>query len=202
MKHILKKLKGNYSWETIVILSGFLFIGLSISIGSMLYQSEKISLLTAHQKIQSNKILDDLQTINNQIQTLSKHNLDSSELNKIKNEIDLIKADLSTKSDITKVSSQIMDFRNDMDMQMNNLAKDIAGGINKTYLDAKVLPFTVSSIDVISGKPFITVDYQHHQSALQVGDSLVNWKIISADYQGHCVEFQNDKNQLVKITLP
>jgi hypothetical protein len=48
-----------------------------------------------------------------------------------------------------------------MDTQMNSLAKDIAGGMNKTYLDPKVLPFKVISIDVISGQPFITIDDEH-----------------------------------------
>jgi len=55
--------------------------------------------------------------------------------------------------------------------------------------------------DVISSQPFITVDYENHQTALQVGDSLVIWKIMTADYQDRTVKFQNDKGQFVKITL-
>ena len=119
----------------------------------------------------------------------------------IKNEIKSIKTNILAKNDIFKISSQMTSFQNDMDTQMNNIQKNIAGGINKTYLDEKVLPFKVISIDVISGQPFITVGYEHHQTALQVGDSLVNWKIMAADYQERTVKFQNDKGQLVKVTL-
>jgi hypothetical protein len=192
-------------WRMPLLSAGIIFIVFGVFSGGMIYQSEKISLFTAHEKIKSESILSNLQLIDNQLQNLSAHASDTKDMatniTTIKNEIESIKSNILTKNDASKITSQISSFQNDMDTQMNSLEKNIAGGINKTYLDEKVLPFKVISIDVISGQPFITVDYEHHQTALQVGDSLVNWKIITVDYQNQTVEFQNDKGQFVKVIL-
>jgi len=192
-------------WRMPVLSAGIVFIILSILAGSMIYQSEKISLFTAHEKIKTTSILNNLQAVNNQPQDLSQNTLSSKDLStkliNIHHEIESIKTDLLTKNDFSQLSSQMTSFQNDMDTQMNNIQKNIAGGINKTYLDEKVLPFKVISIDVISGQPFITIDYEHHQTALQVGDSLVNWKMTTADYQARSVEFQNNKGQFVKVII-
>ncbi len=208
MRLFLKKIKLKWIlwnqknlWQMPMILIAVLLMVLSIFLGSLIYQSEKLSLLSAHQQSQSDAVLNDLQVINNQIQELSQHSNNSTDLTKIKNEIENIQSELLTKNDVIKISSQMADFRNDMDTQMNSLEKNIAGGTNKIYLDEKVLPFKVLSIDVISGQAFITVDYQHHQTALQIGECLVNWKIMSADYQDQSVEFQNNKSQFVKVVL-
>jgi len=192
-------------WRIPVILLGLLFILISILTGSFIYQSNKISVFTEHEKAHSAVILNNLQVIDNQLKSLSDHAQDSKDITAnmmtIKNEIDLLKNNILTKIDFSKLSTQMTSFQQDLDSQLSSMQKNIAGGINKTYLDPNVLPFKIISIDVISGQPFITVDYEHHQSAFQIGDSLVNWKIMTADYQDRTVEFQNDKGQLVKVTL-
>jgi hypothetical protein len=67
-------------WRMPILSAGLVFIVLSVLSGSMIYQSEKISLFTAHEKIKSASLLNSLQTINNQIQDLSQNEFNSKDV--------------------------------------------------------------------------------------------------------------------------
>jgi hypothetical protein len=118
----------------------------------------------------------------------------SDDLNSIKSE-----ENLSAKSgDIAKISAQINIIKQNID-ELKKLVVDNGNG--KEFIDAKVLPFQVMSVDVISQQPFVSIEYDHHITPLGVGDTISGWQITDADYANSQVEFKNNKNQYVKVNL-
>jgi hypothetical protein len=110
--------------------------------------------------------------------------------------------DVAKSADIQKVSNQIALVKDDIDSQMSDLKKTVSSSMgSKQYLDASALPFHVLSVDVIAGQPFVSIEYANHVSPLAVGDLLVGWRVVSADYDSGISEFMNEKNQYVKVSL-
>ena len=72
---------------------------------------------------------------------------------------------------------------------------------SKAYLDAKTLPFQVISIDVMAEQPLVSIDYDHRRMPLSRGDTLAGWQITEADYASSTVEFKNNQDQYVKVSL-
>jgi hypothetical protein len=103
-------------------------------------------------------------------------------------------------SDIQKVSGEIASVKDDVDLQMSDIKKAMAGTSNgKQYLEASTLPFHIVSVDSIAGLPYVSVDYEHHVSPLAVGDQLAGWQVVAANNDVGVAEFVNDKNQYVKV---
>ncbi len=117
------------------------------------------------------------------------------------NELDKIEravSDNAKTSDVKKVGDQLVTVQSDL----SDLEKIISTQFNtKKYMDAKQLPFQVNHLDMISGQPFVSVDYDHHITPLGIGDSLNGWTLSAADYAGQAVEFSNTQGQYVKIIL-
>ncbi len=127
-------------------------------------------------------------TIRNTISSLT------GELDKIEKAV----SDNAKTSDVKKVSDQLVTVQSDL----SDLEKIISTQFNtKKYMDAKGLPFQVNHLDMISGQPFVSVDYDHHITPLGIGDSLNGWTLSAADYAGQAVEFSNTQGQYVKINL-
>jgi hypothetical protein len=104
--------------------------------------------------------------------------------------------------DIKKVSTQIASAQNDIDSHLNEIKKALSENTgSKEYLDKSALPFHVISVDVIAGQPYVSIEYANHITPLAVGDVLIDWRVIRADYEASMAEFVNDKNQHVKISL-
>lgn len=111
-------------------------------------------------------------------------------------------ADAAKVSDIQKLSSEISLVKDDIDTQINDLKKTISEPLgNKSFLEASALPFHVVSVDVISGEPYVSLEYGNHVSPLTVGDLLAEWRVISLDYELGTAEFINTKNQHVKVNV-
>lgn len=110
--------------------------------------------------------------------------------------------DVARISDIQKVSGQISSVKDDIDTQMTDMKKVISEGMaSHPFLDASVLPFHVISVDVIAEQPYVSVEYANHISPLAIGDVLTGWRVIRADYESGLVEFENEKNQVVKVSI-
>lgn len=173
------------------------------------YQNRSVANLANIENKQTTVILRQLDDMNGQLQQLSASPENSkefqtalvnmvSDLSSIKKSVN----DLAKTSDIQKVSNQIITMKTDVDSQMDDLKKELAESSNsKQFLDPKVLPFHVISIDVLSEQPFISIDYAHHITPFAVGDSIAGWRIVAADYSAAAVEFKNDHNQYVKVQL-
>jgi hypothetical protein len=110
--------------------------------------------------------------------------------------------DVARSSDIQKVSGQIASVKDDIDAQMNDMKKVISEGMgSKQFLETSALPFHVISVDVIAEQPYVSVEYANHISPLAIGDVLTGWRVIRADYESGLAEFENEKNQLVKVNI-
>ncbi|MEO8964503.1 MAG: hypothetical protein ABI370_07520 [Gammaproteobacteria bacterium] len=110
--------------------------------------------------------------------------------------------DVAKSTDIQKISNQISLVKDDIDSQMSDIKNAVSKNINtKEYLDASALPFRVISVDVIAGQYYVSVEYANHVSPLSVGDSLVGWRVVDADYDAGISEFTNEKNQFIKVSL-
>lgn len=126
-------------------------------------------------------------------------------LQKLDKEVADIQRSISTvakTNDLDKVSSQLLSIKTDVDMQMSDIKKSLSGaGQTKQYLDPGMLPFKVVTVDVISGQPYVSVDYDHHVFPLSMGDLLAGWRVVYADFSEGVAEFVNDKNQYIRINL-
>lgn len=107
---------------------------------------------------------------------------------------------VSINAEIGDVKQSLDAMKSDMDSQMNDIRKAVTQNPNaKQYIDSKELPFKVISIDVIAQQPYASVDYDHHITALGVGDALAGWQVTETDYQKATVEFKNSQDQYIKI---
>ncbi len=123
---------------------------------------------------------------------------DSAPVKKLSDELGVIEKDVSG---VAK-SAELEKIAVEMETHLDEMEKMIVStSTNKKYLDAKLLPFQVTSVDVISQQPFVSVNYNHQMMPLGVGDSLAGWKILNADYAAMEVEFENDQGQFVKVRV-
>ncbi len=111
-------------------------------------------------------------------------------------------ADFAKTRDIENIALEISSAKDEIGTQLHDIKKTISENSNsKEYLDASTLPFHIISVDVISGQPYVSVQYANHVSPLSIGDELAGWRVISADYESTVSEFVNDKNQHIKVSL-
>jgi soluble cytochrome b562 len=191
------------------LLLGFLLFLALVVIFLIGHQQRTVSTMTKNQTDQRLLLLKHLRDIDQQLQILTSAPQNSGDFNKA---FGLLNTYLSTmqksinaaakSSDIQKVSTEIADVKADIDTQMLDLKRTVANSQDaKDYLDPKLLPFTVVSIDVISQQPFVTINYAHHVTPLAIGDSVAGWQMTSADYDAWQVEFKNDHDQYIKVAL-
>lgn len=191
----------------ILTLTGISLFFLAFVTFMIHHQSKAVSALVLTENNQANKILSQMNDINDELQQLTSTSQNakqfketlaniSQNLSNVAKSID----ELAKSSDIQKVSSQIASMQNDMNWQISDLRQVISTN-SKQYLNSKVLPFHVISVDVIALQPFVSIDYKHQIAPFTVGDSIAGWQITAADYSSAEVEFKNDHNQYVKISL-
>ncbi len=147
-------------------------------------------------------MLNELHDLHEQLQKIADHTPDptngilslTAQLEKIEHSV----SENVKTTDIKKIGDQLMTIQSDL----SDLEKTLSSQWNaKKYTDAKALPFEVNYLDMISGHPFVSVDYDHHVAPLGIGDSLNGWTLSAADYSGQSVEFSNANGQSVKINL-
>ena len=68
------------------------------------------------------------------------------------------------------------------------------------YLPIQNLPFSVVSLDSIQHVPVASVAYDFKNVAIEKGDSLAGWQVLSIDYGMQRIEFENGKKERVLIT--
>ncbi len=76
-------------------------------------------------------------------------------------------------------------------------------GSNKSiqYLDKKALPFEVLAIDSVNEEPVLALKYNYNHIALDKGEKLAGWKVISLDYARQVAEFDDEKGAHVRLSL-
>lgn len=78
--------------------------------------------------------------------------------------------------------------------------------LNKTqtpirYLEPNALPFKVLAIDNIQEQSVLAVEYNFHPLALEKGDEVAGWKVVSLDYSKQRAEFENKDHAHVQLSL-
>jgi hypothetical protein len=201
-KGVLAKLNKHIKSMPVLINS----LVLTAMIMSILFIIENHSTGTQNKK--TDVVMRELNEISAQVHAVSK-NPNIKEQNKefyvIEKNIAVVQqsiADVAKSSDVQKVSNQITSVKDDVDSQMNDIKKSVAEGMgNKQYLDESSLPFNIISVDVVSSEPYVSVNYSDHVTPLGISDTLANWRLVAADFDGRSAEFVNEKNQYVKVNL-
>jgi hypothetical protein len=194
--------------KVIIMIASILALFVAIIITAHYVNNKKSnlsSLTNKHNEI----ILSKLNQVNDQLETLARNPSNSKEqyltlqgIEKNVAEIHQSLVAVAKIADIQKISNQIDSVKDAVDSQMSDIKKAMSEqGGNKQYLDPNALPFHVVAIDVISGEPYVSVNYQDHVSPLGISDMLAGWRLITADYDLNVAEFVNEKNQSVKINL-
>lgn len=186
LKHQLREYR--IVWINLGIL---LTLAVAVLIGSFHHDNDRVINAENNQAQRTKIVMQQLNDINDEI-----HTLESSPQNgaALKDALNTITKNLSN------VQQSLSGIKDDMDSQMSDLRKAIQSN-GKQYLDAKALPFKVISIDVISERPYVSIDYDHLTTALPVGSALAGWQLVSADYQQSTAEFKNSKDQYVKVII-
>lgn len=209
LRDALTNLNKKNKWIIPGLAIGLGLLLLIVIIISIQNQSTVVSKLASSENKRTITILNALSDTNAQLQQLSNTPQNSASF---KTALSNITSDLSTiqktanelakSSEVEKVSSQLSSMQNDVDTQMLDIKKAVASSSDaKQYLDQKVLPFQVISIDVISQQPFVSINYANHITPMAVGDTVAGWKITAANYDVSQVEFKNTHDQYIKIAL-
>jgi hypothetical protein len=109
---------------------------------------------------------------------------------------------LAKTSDTERIAEQLMHMQIVLNARYDhydNLLKLLPDKNNN--IDASNLPFSVVAIDIIDQTPYVSLNFQDHISPLGVGDKLVDWKLVNADFDENTAVFENAKLQTVRINL-
>lgn len=173
----------------------------------MLDESNRISNLSSSQNKQAKEIINKINDVSNNVERLTAYTQKSAEfketlatINQGLTDIKISVASLAKTSDVLKVDSDVIAMQKNMNDDMDDLKKMVVSQ-SKDYLDPKVLPFHIISIDMLAEQPFISIDYNHRITPLTLGDSLAGWRITQANYERGYVEFKNTNNKYVKVLL-
>lgn len=187
----------------VYVLAAYTFI-LFMTLICMLYQNHNTGLSISQTNQRSTKILTELNNVRYQLQKIdfdqNPENLKTaittltSELSGMEKTI----TDTAKQPEIEKINQHLAALQTGF----NDLENTIFSQFNqKKYLNGKALPFQVSYLDMISGQPFVSVNYEHHVIPLGIGDKLNGWTMTLADYAGQSVEFSNGQGQYIKVIL-
>lgn len=170
-------------------------------------ENDHLSRIAYDQNKQEKAIMNALDDVSRNVQRLTAYSQKSAEfketlitINQNLTDIKTSVASLAKTSDVLKVDSDVIAMQQNMNEDMDDLKKMVVSQ-SKDYLDPKVLPFHVISIDMLAEQPFISIDYNHHITPLTLGDSLAGWMIMQANYEKSYVEFKNANNKYVKVVL-
>ncbi len=191
----------------IIIFVLFLFM---LMIFLVHHNSSEITTSARQEGSQASIIMNELSDINSSMNKLATNPQNSKAFQQALVQIDIDVASikksmgsLAKVADVQQVSTQISSMQTDVDNQMTDLQKAIVtGGEVKQFVNPRVLPFKVLSIDVISEQPYVTIRYHDLITALGIGDSVDGWRIVAADYDAELAEFKNIKSdKYVKVSL-
>lgn len=94
-----------------------------------------------------------------------------------------------------EVNEQFQQLKNSLDIA------SVSSAATLNTDDAKVLPFKVVSLDVISGAPYVFTNIDNHVTPMMEGDSLAGWQLTEADYVNQNARFKNAQGQTVNIKV-
>lgn len=78
----------------------------------------------------------------------------------------------------------------------------LKGGEKQTqYLDKKALPFEVMAIDSVNEQAVLAIKYNYNHVALEKGERLAGWKVLSLDFSKQLAEFDDEKGAHVVLSL-
>ncbi len=202
LRAFLKKNQSSVIIVTLLIgaiLSSIMSINKYINVTNLISSQSKRDDKMLRELNELSSLLHDMEsnTLNTEKQQIALQSLEKNISSANKSMIDIAKG-----TDIQNISHQIAIVKDDLNDQISDLKKTVSTNIGgKEYLEVNALPFHVISIDIISGQPYVSVDYENHISPLSVGDSLAGWKIESVDYDSYIVQFINEHNQYIKVRL-
>jgi len=154
---------------------------------------------------QSQVVVRQLGTIQDQLQQVAKNLPDSPAFKTDLSRLAAQAADVNhamkqaaTHADVVQITLQLTNIQS----EITAIQKILASNPTKHYLDAKLLPFQVISVDVIADQPFVSVSYGDLREPLGIEDSLAGWKLVSADFTRLEAEFENAKGELIKVSVP
>jgi hypothetical protein len=170
----------------------------------MVYQNHNTGLAAGATDKRSITILTQINSLQGQLQKID-FNQNSKSLkatvSSLSNQLADIEKTLTENAKNTEIE-KINQHLTTLETDISELGNTISAQFNqKKYLNEKILPFQVSYLDMISGQPFVSVNYQHHITPLGIGDQLNGWTMTAADYAAQTVEFANGQGQYIKMAL-
>lgn len=85
---------------------------------------------------------------------------------------------------------------------LEEVITNLKGGEKKTqYLDKKALPFEVMAIDSVNEQAVAAIKYNYNHVALEKGERLAGWKVLSLDFSKQLAEFDDEKGAHVVLSL-
>lgn len=180
-------------------------LGLTLGSGALL---AIISATNMHEYSKSTAVMSQLDTLQSKLSTLQ------DSVNKPAPKIDLH----AMTQQIQQLSIQLDDVRtqnaNHMDQALNQTEATLANRLDAIqqmvkhldekhapvkYLPSDSLPFTVMSLDSIQHVPVACIAYDFKNVAIEKGDSLAGWRVVSIDYGKQRIEFENINKEHVLI---
>jgi len=210
--HLRDRIKAwlkQYPWMIITVACIILWF-LLILMTLIYFQHQSLASTQINNNKNATLILNELNDINNQLQPLSASSQHSRSFQAafegIQSDLESLQkqfTDFIQTTNLQHVSSQLTDMHHDVDQQLLDLKNEVAGSNGtKNYLDPHLLPFQVIAVDVITGQPYVSINFDQHIMPLMIGDTLVGWTLIDADYSTSHATFQNNQHQLIQIQIP
>lgn len=211
MKTILSKVfefKNTAYFKWVAVIGSGLFVGTA---GVLFLPSNQR--LDAHEKIIANKpVIEKLNDLQSEMQKMKAsfakptQDIDvtsiTSQINELSHRLDAIVANSDEKLEQTlsktleATQSGLVSEIQSMKAAVNTLNSKEAPA---QYLNPKVLPFKVVSIDSIQQVAVASIEYDYKTIPLEKGDALAGWKILKIEYGKQMVELENAKHSHVVI---
>ncbi|MBB71448.1 MAG: hypothetical protein CMF50_03520 [Legionellales bacterium] len=100
--------------------------------------------------------------------------------------------------EVQKSTSMIGDKMDRIQGELQTIKMQVNHG---NYIDPSNLPFTVLSIDVWNGVPYVSIAIDEHTKLLGETDSELGWVVKSLAFDKQEVVFENDQQQLIKFVM-
>ena len=183
-----------------------LLLGLTLSSGVLLVVISATNMLDDDKP---NEVMSQLDALQNKMSTLQDSmnkpapeiNLSSmtQQIQQLSQQLDVVRAQNSHHLDqALNQTETVLINRLDAIQQMVRHLDEKPQAIK--YLPIQSLPFSVVSLDSIQHVPVASVAYDFKNVAIEKGDSLAGWQVLSIDYVMQRIEFENGKKERVLIT--
>ncbi len=170
-------------WPHLTLITLFFsFFGLAFFVKHETTQIKLISHVSIEREAEILSTLNDLQSQINSIKA------DHEQIKAVKETVTRLERTAATEQSLSglakttqlqRISDQLQQLQKSYSSKKTNFLRKKHAHPSKPVKAS--LPFSIKSLDMMAGQPFVSVEYQQNTLPLRINDSLADWKVIKID---------------------